>query len=780
MKLIKMESIKNDKGLEINLGISKEEIFIILIGFFISRVNVLGKLSPYGIAFLGSYLLIKGKNLYLLSSVLLGIFSLRGFQAIDYCIISVVIYGILGKTKEGNTYTLIKSSSIPALIFIFLKTIFTIIIGKYYIYDLVLIVFEGIMIFTMTYIFSFSIPIEGIGRQSVKNEKLICSFITLALILSGFKGIDLLGVNLKNIIAVVIVIYLSYSQGVLMGVGSGAILGLVSYMPSAEMPFIISLLTVGGLLAGMFKDLGKIGSILGFILGNGIISFYINNSGTSLIYPKELIISSAVFLIMTKYINIDIEEIFINSKDLEKEYRRKKDELMNKRLGSIVNLFGDLSTLFKKTINEEDIYSTKEVYTLIDDICNNCCIKCPDYKDCWENNYYGTYQNILNIIGVVETETLDIEKYMPNIEKLCKNADILVSKITKHYKRLKEDHIWNQKLMAQRRLLAEQLENLGDIIEEISKGVYTDPNFNEELENLIINELKNERVGISNLAVAESDDRELEILVGLEESEICPQNINNIENIVSDNIGFPLTANFNLGHIKEDKTVLSLTKSSRFDFMSNVSSESNSEDRVSGDNYTYGEIDSTGFVAISDGMGIGKKANIESSTAIDLFEKLMEINMDKDIIIKTINSILRGRTDEEIFTTLDLGFIDLYTGKLQMLKTGAPATFIKRKDRVDIVRSPSLPIGILKDIEFTIYEEYLEDGDIVIMMSDGILDSNKDIHNQEEWMKDIIINIDSQNPHIISDKILEEAKIISKNHVTDDMTVMATKIWRRI
>ncbi|HLR21240.1 MAG TPA: stage II sporulation protein E [Tissierellaceae bacterium] len=778
--MTKIESVVSNKRTEFSLGINMEDLLIMFIGFFISRVNILDKLSPFSIAFLGSYLLVKGKNLYLLISVLLGTFSLRGFKGVEYYMTIIIVYEVLSRIREGKSYTLIKSSSIPALIFIAIKSIFIILIGEYYIYDMVLILIEGIMIFTMTYIFSFSLPIEEVNHQSINNEKLICSFVTLALILSGFNNIEFLGITLRNIISVVMVMYLSYKQGVLMGVNGGIILGLVSYMPSAEMPFVISILAVGGLLAGLFKELGKIGTILGFVLGNGIISFYINNLGTSLISTRELILSSIIFLIMAQYIDIDIKEIFVGESYTKEESKNRKDELVIKNLKNMVNLFNNLSKIFKETTYEDDIYSTGEIYIMIDDICNKSCIKCPKYKKCWEEDYYNTYQKIFNIIGAVESEAVDIKKYAVYMEESCENGEHLLKNIKQYYEKLKEEHIWNQKLMDQRRLLAEQLENVGYIVEQMSQDIYKIPVFNEELEDLIIKELKNERVSLSDLTVVESDKDDLEVLVGLENNEICPQNVREIKNIVSKNLGFPLATDFSIGHTREDAKVLTLTKSSRFDFITNVSTESNSEDRISGDSYTYGEVDTTGFVAISDGMGIGKKANIESRTAIELFEKLMEINMDKNIIIKTINSVLRARTDEEIFATLDLGFIDLYTGKLQMLKTGAPATFIKRKDQVNIVNSRSLPIGILKDVEFDIYEEDLEDGDIIIMMSDGILDSNRDVHSQESWMKDIIMNIDSQNPNSIAELILKEAKSISENHITDDMTVMATKIWRNI
>ena len=158
----------------------------------------------------------------------------------------------------------------------------------------------------------------------------------------------------------------------------------------------------------------------------------------------------------------------------------------------------------------------------------------------------------------------------------------------------------------------------------------------------------------------------------------------------------------------------------------------------------------------------------------------METNINKDTSIRTINSVLRAKSDDEIFTTLDLGFIDLYTGKLQILKNGSPATFIKKKDRVEIINSRSLPIGILENVDFNIYEEELEDGDMVIMMSDGILDSNRDVRDGEKWMQDVIMGINSQNPKVISEEILNIAKSIEKDSSKDDMTVMVTKVWKSV
>ena len=90
-----------------------------------------------------------------------------------------------------------------------------------------------------------------------------------------------------------------------------------------------------------------------------------------------------------------------------------------------------------------------------------------------------------------------------------------------------------------------------------------------------------------------------------------------------------------------------------------------------------------------------------------------------------------------------------------------------------------MPVGILKDVEFNVYEEYLEDGDIVIMMSDGVLEANKDISYVEIWMK-YNKNIESLNPTTIANEILNVAKLNSDDNPKDDMTILVTKIWKTV
>lgn len=775
--MIKMESMANKRRIALN--IDKEEILIFLIGFLISRVSISGGLMPFGVGFLSAYLLIKGANLYLLSSVIIGSLSLMGLRGLDYILAYGIIYAIFIRVNEAKNASLLRGTIISSLVFLLTRLLTSLFFRQVYVYDLFVLIFEGILVFTMTYIFSFSMPIETIKNKGISNEKMVCSFISLALVLSGLSSIWFFGLSLKSIISIIVIVYLGYNQGVFLGTISGCVLGLITYIGSPEMPFIVSILTVGGLLAGLFRDLGKAGSILGFFLGNGIISFYINKFGTSFLDYRELFVGAIVFLIIGHFFKIDLDPIFAYGSGAERDYEKKKEDFTLKKLNHISDLFVSLSRILNRAIEEDESYSTIDVYNLVDEVSNTSCRDCVSYDQCWQDNYYTTYYKLLNLIGIIEQGCEDEDGLVNELGESCVRGEDLVKNINKTLIPLKTNRIWNRKLNEQRKLLADQLYNFGSLVEDLGSDIYSNPVFNDELNSLLIEEIKDKRIEIEDLSLINLPDDQLEILVEMPKPLSEVSQVEKIRNILSEALGFNISADYVLGN-KITSNIIKYRKVNRFTSLTDVTTLSNSENKVSGDSYSFGEMGNVNFAAICDGMGIGKKANRESSIAIELLEKLMEMNMDKSMIIRTLNSFLRAKSNDEIFTTLDLGFIDLYTGKLQIIKNGSPSTFIKRRDRVDIVSSKSLPIGILEDVDSNIYEEDLEDGDILIMMSDGVLDSNRSEENSDEWMKKVIMGINSQNPKKITEEILNRAKLVSIGHPKDDMTIMATKIWRTI
>jgi stage II sporulation protein E len=176
-------------------------------------------------------------------------------------------------------------------------------------------------------------------------------------------------------------------------------------------------------------------------------------------------------------------------------------------------------------------------------------------------------------------------------------------------------------------------------------------------------------------------------------------------------------------------------------------------------------------------MGTGPKAALESNTTITLLEKFLYAGFDKDVALKAINSMMLLRSNDETYSTIDMTVINQYTGEVEFVKVGAVSTFIKHEDGVQVIRTGTLPVGILSDIDMELVKKKLKDGDFVIMVTDGVLDCNRDIVDKEKWLADMIMNINTRNPQKLAEDILKGCLEVNGGVAPDDMTVMAAKIW---
>ena len=138
-----------------------------------------------------------------------------------------------------------------------------------------------------------------------------------------------------------------------------------------------------------------------------------------------------------------------------------------------------------------------------------------------------------------------------------------------------------------------------------------------------------------------------------------------------------------------------------------------------------------------------------------------------------INGALVARGEEENMSTLDICDINLYTGECELMKIGSSSTYIKREDEVEQIDADTLPLGIFHKIDVDRQERRLQDGDFVIMVSDGIVDGV----GSEEAFRDMLSQIDIQNPQEMANYILQFVLHKSMGKVQDDMTVLTLGIW---
>lgn len=200
---------------------------------------------------------------------------------------------------------------------------------------------------------------------------------------------------------------------------------------------------------------------------------------------------------------------------------------------------------------------------------------------------------------------------------------------------------------------------------------------------------------------------------------------------------------------------------------------------ISGDSNIRTKLhDGKYMIAISDGMGSGEKAKKSSTTVIQMLERLLKTGFDNEVSIGLINSAVNLNSNEETYATIDISIIDLVKGNIEFVKNGASPTFVKSGNKVEVVKAISFPAGILDKIDMVVYDKDLKENDIVVMCSDGIIESNTECKNKEIWLKDLLENITTTDVQKISEIILQEAVDNGYGIAKDDMTVIVSKIMK--
>ena len=195
--------------------------------------------------------------------------------------------------------------------------------------------------------------------------------------------------------------------------------------------------------------------------------------------------------------------------------------------------------------------------------------------------------------------------------------------------------------------------------------------------------------------------------------------------------------------------------------------------RQSGDTFLIADVGPAKTAAIlCDGMGSGKAAKEESSTAAQLLLAFQRAGLGAKPMIKMVNSIMASR-NRDVFSTGDMVVFDLAGKSCEIIKMSAPATFILRQAHAHWISGKSLPMGAVSKATPFYARREVEVGDYVVMVSDGISDCFTSNRELGQWM----LGIYQQDPSVdlMSQRILKEAKSIA-GHQADDMTVAVIKV----
>ena len=183
-------------------------------------------------------------------------------------------------------------------------------------------------------------------------------------------------------------------------------------------------------------------------------------------------------------------------------------------------------------------------------------------------------------------------------------------------------------------------------------------------------------------------------------------------------------------------------------------------------------------ILMSDGMGAGESALKSSSMVVDLMQRFLEAGFSVEAAMRLVNGVLLTSGTSQNTSTIDCCNIDLYQGLCHFCKVGAAPSYLKRGNLVEQISSRNLPLGLVEEPESESVTRYLEDGDYIILLSDGVADAmNQGIG--EAALPEIISRFQTRNPSELANDILGYVLSQCKGDIRDDMTVLVTGFWER-
>ena len=761
-------------------------ILILLCGFMLSRVKfrvVDGlTITPFGMAFLISVINKRKSKEAIIAflGVIIGGLSVYSNDADSYVYpilaISILLIFYIAD-KAGRRIKTNNICIICVVEFLIIESIFG---SQGLSVNIAFALIESLSIIPVFYVVNYGVScLDEIKHNYFFNmEELISMAIVLCLMVAGIGNIACFGVSIRNIAALAIIIVIAYAGGASIGAVIGVTMGIIVGVTSKNILLFISLYSCCGLVVGVFKETGKIFSALAYLIVSSIIVGY---SVTINIYGAVEIAVPTVIMLLTpvKFIEGILQELSNEQKNRiinEAQIDGVKSEFVE-RIENLKKILDRLSKSMNKLSGNHKLLVKDKSSAMIENLADRVCSNCEMNSKCWGKELNKTFFEFSELIEMFEQGKGKINK---SLKANCVKSNTLIKSCEEFYNTTTVNEVLKERIGEGRQLIAENIAGISQAMDDVIKEFTRDVDNCYELDKVLKKALSRKNIAYKNIYSYTDKKGRLKIKMLMENcygENICGKAI---LPILKEVLRVPFSISDEGCRINPETNECSVVieESPKYHMLSYVASIPKDGEKFSGDSFNFGKNKNGIYViALSDGMGSGPDAGLESSVAIDIIDEFIERGYDEEIAIKAINSIMNMKfSEDEKFTTLDMSMVDLYSGELSVIKAGAVATFIKRYEDIQVISDNSLPFGAVEEIEYKKNKKKLKHGDIVITISDGILDVDKNNIGDYSWLRTYLEKA-TTNPEQLSRDILDKAKKLSDGKVMDDMTVVVSKLY---
>ncbi len=707
---------------ELGLSGSREAtikaVTIAIYSFLVPRAALLGMLAPFAVITTAS-LPLRYAWLSLIGN-LLG-YAIMGFSQQNLIYISTILFLMAIKTMlKGKPIankriflSLLSGGSYLGV------TIFANQILSFEEIDLFLRICESFLIGGMTYIACMGTTAflkQKSLRQYHKLELASCGILALVLLVA-LMDYRILGFHPGIIAAVVLLSVIVEKQGMIGGTVAGVLVACAISLYQTECIYMAGILVVSSLLAGVFHRIGRAGQEAVFL---SVAMFGVFISGITielLFFMMDLLIGCGIyFMIPTQYLTLfDLADTNVKSDTAMKDNLENRLEFAAR---TVEDLQDSLDRVSKK-LNQAKYQSPDSIcQKTAGYVCKNCGLN----LFCWDESYNDTvdyFRRLMDTLrkkGVLTQADLDARG-----EVTCCKKNLLLEKFNQNYQDYLATENTRKRIFEVQNLASEQLSGISQLLWEVSNELSDIERQDAEAAaqvNALFTELFAPAQSVF-CTINQYDRMEIDIYlssgVQFEEETLCRE----ISHLLGRKFVMPSVVQV------DNQVRVSFYEKANFtaDFGCRQIPSTQAKDNVCGDSYEY-FTDKRGnvYLILSDGMGNGKQASLDSRMACSMVLKLIRSGFGMESMLRFVNSSLQFKSMEESSVTLDIVKLDLYTGHAECYKAGGASSFVKAGRHVSLLESKSLPAGILSKTKFEKQLISLNCGDFILLCSDGLLD----------------------------------------------------------
>lgn len=624
--------------------------------------------------------------------------------------------------------------------------VYTVISNGYVYYDIFALVFNTVLVSILAY------SVTGITeeRQSGRFLASICAIsFSLAYALSG---VELFGIDIVVFLSYASVIYVSKNSGSIKSAALGVLLGV------AQGGILSGALGICGLVSGFLWGISSFLSVMGaFILSMGYAIGLMGYEAVVLLMPELL----AASLIMYPLIRFEAlpRPVSLQKKEVKGTVACRlegKSLEMQRKMSSLSCAYLDVAELLKG-IGEKTRAPDKRGYLdMALEACEAHCYTCPKQDICWKRDVETTNKNI-NRMGRALFSKGEICK--DDVEQRflhrCPNVETIMEGLNAKNKEIALCNVKNDKL----EVCARSYEGVAKIIRNIL-GNHKQLSVDRELTDKAVKVAAHCGFIADRIEVFEGEGKEI-IAVGVD-----VQRSKCTGEALRQEMERALHISLNEAEITEEDgyTVLKMSTRNRYTVETGCVTSTPDEESQNGDSHCVFRCGDRQYAVICDGMGSGRDAHLTSELCVELLKKMLEVTDDKVTVMAMLNGLVRAK-NTECSSTVDLLEIDLVSGEGKLVKSGACPSFIKRGEKVFMLKSRTAPLGIMKSLDaeelaFTAYP-----GDIFVMVSDGATPSKQESQRLMQYLTDTREN----DPASLSESIMRDA---CDRGEKDDITVI--------